>query len=627
MTCLFFVARLRRRSSSAYFFLAAVLFLAAFFGRLPSAAAADAVKTAVYWAADHARPGETVPLAVVVEIGEGFHINADASQIKPSGSFRPYPTALTVSRADEGLRTEAPIYPPAQPMKAQYAKDGLLSFVGQAILYLPVHFAQQLQPGSQSSLTLELKYQACTESQCLLPQTAILTASLPVAAAGADVAVRNQQFFAAYGQQRKTAGDAVRFNFFGWHFFVNGTSWAGILVLLGTAAFGGMLLNFTPCVLPLIPIKIISLSYAAKNRRQCLFLGSAMSLGVLAFWLALGGMIALASGFSTTNQLFQYPAFTIGIGLVIGIMALGMFDFFSVRLPEWLYLLHPEQDTLHGSFGLGILAAVLSTPCTAPFMGAAAAWAATQPPAATLSVFAAIGSGMAFPYLALSAAPHLVRKMPRSGPASVLIKQVMGLLMLAAAIYFIGVGAATLLASPPEPTSRLYWWPVMALSLTAGGWLAWRTFHISPGRPLKVFFMAVGVLLIVLSAYGAIHLTDRGPVSWVYYTPERFKKSLDEGKAVLLLFTAEWCLNCKALEQGVLDSPKIVRQLGRDEIVPMKVDITGSNPPGRDMLRQSGSLSIPLLVVFSRSGQQIYKSDFYTTEELHGVITRALRKQ
>lgn len=134
--------------------------------------------------------------------------------------------------------------------------------------------------------------------------------------------------------------------------------------------------------------------------------------------------------------------------------------------------------------------------------------------------------------------------------------------------------------------------------------------------------------MMVLSAYGAIHLTDRGPVSWVYYTPERFKKSLDEGKAVLLVFTAEWCLNCKALEQGVLDSPKIVRLLGRrDEIVPMKVDITGSNPPGRDMLRQAGSLSIPLLVVFSRSGQQIYKSDFYTTEELHGVITRALRKQ
>jgi thiol:disulfide interchange protein DsbD len=304
-----------------------------------------------------------------------------------------------------------------------------------------------------------------------------------------------------------------------------------------------------------------------------------------------------------------------------------MFDFFSVRLPEWLYLLHPEQDTLHGSFGLGVLAAVLSTPCTAPFMGAAAAWAAAQPPAATLSVFAAIGSGMALPYLALSAAPHLVRKMPRTGPASALIKQVMGLLMLAAATYFIGIGTAMLLASPPNPPSRLYWWPVMSFSLVAGGWLAWRTRQIASGKLLKFFFMGAGGMMMVMSLCSAVHLTDRGPINWIYYhTPEQVKKAAAEGKAVIMLFTAEWCLNCKALEQGVLENQEIVRLLSQKEIVPIKVDITGSNPAGREMLRQAGSLSIPLLIVFSRTGEQVYKSDFYTTDELSAVLNKAVAK-
>lgn len=110
-------------------------------------------------------------------------------------------------------------------------------------------------------------------------------------------------------------------------------------------------------------------------------------------------------------------------------------------------MIHPEQDTLKGSFGLGILAAVLSTPCTAPFMGAAAAWAATQPPASTLAVFVSIGIGMAFPYFLLSVSPHLVSKMPKTGPASVLVKQVMGLFMLAAAAYFVGIGVEVLLSS------------------------------------------------------------------------------------------------------------------------------------------------------------------------------------
>jgi thiol:disulfide interchange protein DsbD len=584
------------------------------------------VSAAVFWPADRARPGEALPLAVAMEISKGFHINADARQIRPSGSFSPYPTRLAVTGADEGLHSEAPLYPAAASFKADYAADGLMSFSGGTVIYVPVKFAAEFAPGAAPGLRLELEYQACTETQCLLPQKIQLETALPIAAAGEAAAPTHQELFADYQIRRQEAasGGGVNFALFGWKFSISGATWAGMLLLLTTAAFGGMLLNFTPCVLPLIPIKIISLSYAAKNRRQCFLLGAAMSLGVLAFWLALGGMIALVSGFSATNQLFQYPAFTVSVGLIIGIMALGMFDFFSLPLPEWLYLIHPEQDTLHGSFGLGILAAVLSTPCTAPFMGAAAAWAATQPPAATLSVFAAIGSGMAFPYLALSAAPHLVRKMPRTGPASALIKQVMGLLMLAAAAYFIGVGAATLLATAEQPPSRLYWLPVMGCSLAAGGWLAWRTWRIASSSVLKAVFMSIGGLIMAVSVYGGVNLTERGPTAWRHYSPASFAQAKADGKAVLLVFTAEWCLNCKVLEQGVLDSPKIVKLLAQEGIAAMKVDITGSNPPGRELLRQVGSLSIPLLVIYSRSGELIYKSDFYTADELEEAVSRAL---
>ncbi|MCI5222700.1 MAG: DUF255 domain-containing protein, partial [Candidatus Electrothrix sp. AR4] len=400
----------------------------------------------------------------------------------------------------------------------------------------------------------------------------------------------------------------------------------GAILLLIIAAFGGMLLNFTPCVLPLIPIKIISLSYAAKNRRQCVLLGLFMSLGVLVFWLGLGGMIALVSGFSATNQLFQYPAFTISVGLIIAVMAGGMFDFFSLRLPEFVYMIHPEQDTLRGSFGLGILAAVLSTPCTAPFMGAAAAWAATQPPLATLAVFSAIGIGMAFPYLILSVSPHLLSRMPKTGPASVLIKQVMGLFMLAAAVYFIGVGAEVLFSTPPEPPGKTYWWPVMFFSLSSGGWMAWRTLRIASRPAVKYFFVMLGVGMMVLSILGVVHLTDKGPIKWVYYTQDRLDQASDAGKVVVMEFTAEWCLNCKALEQGVLANPKIIKLLADEAVVPMKVDITGGYPEGKEKLKQVGSLTIPLLVVFSPTGEQVYKSDFYTVDQLHEVVSDALKE-
>jgi thiol:disulfide interchange protein DsbD len=305
-------------------------------------------------------------------------------------------------------------------------------------------------------------------------------------------------------------------------------------------------------------------------------------------------------------------------------MASGMFGFFSMRLPNFIYMINPGQDTLHGSFGLGILAAILSTPCTAPFMGAAAAWASTQTPAITLATFAAIGTGMAFPYLVLSASPTLVEKMPKTGPASELIKQVMGLFMLAAAAYFIGVGLVSLFSTPPAPPSKIYWWPVMFFSIAAGGWLAYRTLQITSKIKVKAIFAGAGMLVIALSAWGAIRLTDQGPVDWVYYTPLRFEAATRNRKIVVMVFTAEWCLNCKALEQGVLKNPKIVKLLTREDIVPMKVDITGNNPTGKAKLREVGNVTIPLLIIFSPSGEQRFKSDFYTVDQVYDAITDVL---
>ena len=295
-----------------------------------------------------------------------------------------------------------------------------------------------------------------------------------------------------------------------------------------------------------------------------------------------------------------------------------------MRLPNFVYMINPEQNTLHGSFGLGILAATLSTPCTAPFMGAAAAWASTQAAATTLTTFAAIGTGMALPYLVLSASPALVRKMPRTGPASVLIKQVMGLFMLAAAAYFIGVALVSLFSTPPAPPNKLYWWPVMFFCMAAGGWLTYRTLLIPSTIKVKTIFAGIGMLVIALSVWGSLRLTDRGPVDWTYYTPRQYEAAISNRKIVVMVFTAEWCLNCKALEQGVFNNPKIVKLLAREDIVPMKVDITGNNPAGNAKLREVGNLTIPLLIIFSPNGEQKFKSDFYSVGQVYEAITNAL---
>ena len=590
---------------------------------LNSTADEEVVTVTTAWPVDRALAGDAIILAIVADVKEGYHINADARQVKPFEDFKPYPTKVTVVDASPQLTIELPRYPRAVPVEAQYAAGELMSFKGKTVIYLPIKLEETLEPGNVG-LELEFEYQACSETFCLFPKKIKLEKSLAVAESGATVSEINRELFA--GDDAGPTAErsrSVEFDLFGLTFSIDISSGLGLTLLLLTAALGGMLLNFTPCVLPLIPIKIIGLSNAAKDRQQCFMLGLAMFLGVLIFWIALGIMIALVSGFSATNQLFQYPAITILVGLIIGIMATGMFGFFSMRLPNYIYMINPEQNTLYGSFGLGILAAILSTPCTAPFMGAAAAWAATQAAATTLATFAAIGTGMALPYLVLSASPALVDKMPKTGPASVLIKQVMGLFMLAAAAYFIGVGLVSLFSTPPSPPSKIFWWPVMFCSIAAGGWLAYRTLQIATKVKLKAFFAGAGLLVIALSVWGAVRLTDQGPIDWVYYTPPRFEAAIANRKIIVMDFTAEWCLNCKALEQGVLHNPKIVKLLAREDILPMKVDITGNNPTGKAKLREVGNLTIPLLIIYSPTGKQIFKSDFYTVDQLYDAITEA----
>jgi thiol:disulfide interchange protein DsbD len=589
-----------------------------------STSASDTVQVRSAWSVDRARPGDTVALAVVIDIKEGLHINADASQVQPFEDFNPFPTKVQVVAATEGITIESARFPQAIPVKVDYANGELMSFVGRTIIYLPMKLDQHIKPGT-IDLQLVVAYQACSDTYCLFPQKKRIKETLSIIETGAAVSTINEELFIDLfsGSAASTDG-VVSFDLFGWQFSINTSSGAGWIVLLLTAALGGLLLNFTPCVLPLIPIKIISLSHAAENRKRCFLLGLVMSLGVLAFWIGLGILIAWVSDFTATNQLFQYPVFTILVGSIIGIMALGMFGFFSLRLPQFIYMINPQQDRLRGSFALGILAAVLSTPCTAPFMGAAAAWAATQSPLTTVSTFAAIGGGMALPYLLLSAFPHLVKRMPKAGPASELIKQVMGLFMLAAAAYFLGVGISALMSTPPNPPSKIYWWPVMVLVAAGGAWLALRTMTLAGNKILKVVFISLGLILVVSPIWGALRLTNDGPIHWTYYTPERFEEAIAQGKTVVMDFTAEWCLNCKALAESVLHDRRIIDLLAQENIVPMKVDITGKNPAGKAKLKAVGSLTVPLLVVFAPDGKPVFKSDFYTVNQILGAVKRAV---
>jgi thiol:disulfide interchange protein DsbD len=584
----------------------------------------DPVRVTTAWSVDRIHPTGTAVLAVVLDIREGYHVMADTGQLTEVEDFKPFPTWVRVSAATEGVLSEPPSYPRAQPFKVDFVDAPIMSFEGRAVIYLPLRVNLNAYRGAVF-VKVGVDYQACAPTYCLMPQRVVHTAELPVTARDEKISVINRELFNEY-ESRTAAGSQqfILFRLFGFSFGLDPASPVTAALILLLAALGGFLLNFTPCVLPLIPIKLISLSNAAAaDRRRCLALGLFTLVGVLAFWIALGAIVTMVSDFTSTNQLFQYPAFTIGVGLVIAAMAVGMFGVYSVRLPGVIYALNPRQETLGGAFGVGVLTAVLSTPCTAPFMGTAAAWAATQEPAVTIATFSAIGAGMGLPSL-LAAFPRLVRRVPKSGPGSELLKQAMAILMLAAAAYFIGIGLATLLSDPATPAGRLHWWPVMILCAAAGAWTGLRAVTLSTGKKTKALWASLGAAVVALCLYGAVRLTDTGPIAWASYTPERLTRAFKEHKTVVMIFTAEWCLNCKALEQSVWGNPELVKLVSEPSVAPIKVDLTGSNPEGRKMLQEAGSLTIPLLLVYKPDGWPAFRSDFYTADQVMEAIRMAL---
>lgn len=560
-------------------------------------------------------PGEQVPVAIIFDIKPHWHIYANSDDPAKSAqldSDNVITTKIAIRKVT-GVKAGAIQWPRPKFIKLDPAATGkpkpYAVFEDRTIAYLPL--LVDASASGEISIEIALEFTPCNDRTCLpglrLDDPAgYRQIRIPVAAAAgvgreaadpADFVAFDSSVFAdlAAGKVK----DLVQFNVFGLTFSVNGASTGGLILLLLLAALGGFILNLTPCVLPVIPLKILGLSQSAGNPRRALLLGIVMSIGVVVFWLAIGGAIAFVSGFTAISSLFQTTWFAIVTGVAIAIFAAGMLGAFSTGLPNWVYSINPRHDTLGGSFGFGVMTAVLSTPCTAPFMATASAWAARQPAALTLVTFASIGLGMCLPYLLLSANPKWVSRVPRTGPASEVVKQVMGLLMLAVGAFFLGTGIAPLLRkTEADPPTLIYWWVVAAFVILAAAWLAYRTFRITRSSGRRIAWSVIALALAGTSTYVAVHFTDRGPIPWIYYTPERFAEAQKKNQTIVLDFTADWCLNCKTIEASVLHQKQIVAKLKQPGIVPMKVDLSGNNTAGKAKLAELKWVGIPLLAIF-----------------------------
>ena len=583
------------------------------------------------WSATAAHPGGQIVLAVVLEVPAPLHINRN----RLDEQTLLIPTVVQVEAEGDDLSFLKPQYPDGETYTVDYGAGSqtLQIYQGRVVVYVGVNVAASAPAGAQS-IRLKMTWQACDDNLCYPPVTRKRVVRFEVIDRFQSVEATDTHLFVDFDPTAfshvsrpdrsvapvDSATDA-QYRLFGSPF---GTGSTVLIILLALAA--GVVLNFTPCVLPVVPLKIMSLQQHAASRSRTLALGVSFSLGIVACFALLGllafGLVA-GVGSKQWGQLFSYWWFAAGLGCIVGVMGLGMMGLFATRLPQFVYTITPRHDRHGGSFLFGALTAVLSTPCTGPFLAGSMGWAVKQPALLGLLMFICVGIGMALPYMLLLLFPGWIERIPRTGPASALIKQLMGLLLLAVAIYFIGIAGKPLWGGG-------YWWAVAAVIAIAMCWLMARTWVVTPRWGPRIAAATIAVLLTCGSAWvaagrsidhvGGGDAAGNGP--WRQFNTALFDDSVASGKTVIVEFTADWCINCLVLESQVLADAKVVERLKSNDVVALRVDLTSdANEVGWGLLRDLGFTGIPLTAVYQpEASTPVRLTSLYTVAALLEAI-------
>jgi suppressor for copper-sensitivity B len=377
--------------------------------------------------------------------------------------------------------------------------------------------------------------------------------------------------------------------------------------ILGLSVLGGLILNLMPCVLPVLSLKLLGVvSYGGAERGviRVGFLASAAGI-VVSFLLLAGAAVGLkAAGVAVGWGIqFQQPVFLALMAALVTAFAANLAGGFEVPLPRFLARLGEggvgqadHRQGLAKHFGTGMLATLLATPCSAPFVGTAIGFALARGPVEIFAVFGAMGLGLALPYLAVAAAPGLARAMPRPGAWMLWVKRVLALALGLTALWLVSVisAQAGLVVAGSVGVALIALLVVLMLGGRLGGAVTFGGAVIA----LVAAVMISGFADRIGSTASSTTDDTAQSVPWVAFDRAALPGMVADGRVVLVDVTADWCITCKVNKRLVLEADPIAGVLSGADVVPVRADWTNPDPVISDYLAGFGRYGIPFNAVY-----------------------------
>lgn len=400
---------------------------------------------------------------------------------------------------------------------------------------------------------------------------------------------------------------------------------------LPMAFLGGLLLNIMPCVLPVLAIKILSLvQQAGESRSRILTLNLSYTAGVMLVFL----LLAIVSSAIGWGGQFQNRTYVILMSIIVFSMGLSLLGVFELPIPGLVPSANHHNEGLLAAFNTGIVATLLATPCTGPFMGVVMAYAASQPTAINFLIFGTMGLGMASPYVAAGFFPQVVNWLPKPGMWMVRFKQFSGFVLMGTVIWLMSssldatvhvpllillLGVALFLWMIGLSTAsgnKMFGKPLVYASLVAAPLLAYGIYDIRTTRE-----STAEERVAEITGQKEQAPTDVDEMPWEPFSETRMVELREQGTPMLIDFTADWCGVCKSNEMWALNRKPTVEFVRENGIVPLVADYTQEDAEIRKWLERFGVQSVPLVVIFpsDKNEKATAISGPYT---MNGIIER-----